>query len=94
MRVPSLLYVTFLSPLVAAISIADIPKCAIPCALEAPNSGNGSNQTVQDMCKDEDIQNSVSDCVSRACTLREGIDYHGANHGVRVTYDQKWVWVA
>ncbi|CEI66289.1 unnamed protein product [Fusarium venenatum] len=30
------------------------------------------------MCKDEDIQNSVSDCVSRACTLREGIEFQNS----------------
>ncbi|KAL6921243.1 hypothetical protein FSHL1_005214 [Fusarium sambucinum] len=30
------------------------------------------------MCKDEDIQKSVSDCVSRACTLREGIEFQNS----------------
>jgi hypothetical protein len=50
----------------------------MPCALQAFNSENGSNQTVQDMCKDEDFQSSIAACVSRVCTLREGIEFQNS----------------
>ncbi|UZP35189.1 hypothetical protein NXS19_003005 [Fusarium pseudograminearum] len=77
MRVSFLLYVVFLSPFTAAVSTADIPQCAIPCALEAFNSG-GSNQTVQDVCKNKSMKTRVTYCVNKVCSLKEGLEFEGA----------------
>ncbi|EKJ72974.1 hypothetical protein FPSE_06870 [Fusarium pseudograminearum CS3096] len=58
---------------------SDIPQCAnkIPCALEAFNSG-GSNQTVQDVCKNKSMKTRVTYCVNKVCSLKEGLEFEGA----------------
>ncbi|PTD11150.1 hypothetical protein HYE67_010232 [Fusarium culmorum] len=48
----------------------------IPCALEAFSSG-GSNQTVQDICKNKSMQNRVTYCVNKVCSLKEGLEFEG-----------------
>ncbi|KAH7233440.1 hypothetical protein BKA59DRAFT_504339 [Fusarium tricinctum] len=67
--------VAFLLSIAAAMSLSDMPKCALPCALQAFKSASSAGQSTQDMCKSADSAQSVQECVSTVCTLREGLQF-------------------
>ncbi|CVK94968.1 uncharacterized protein FMAN_13233 [Fusarium mangiferae] len=65
------LFLLCLAVLATAISLSEVPSCAIPCILETMDSSGETNANIRSMCEDPDFQTDVLNCVTGVCTAQE-----------------------
>ncbi|CVL08381.1 uncharacterized protein FPRN_13260 [Fusarium proliferatum] len=71
MIVSRVLFLLCLAVLATAISLSEVPSCAIPCILETMDSSGETNANIRSMCDDPDFQTDVLNCVTGVCTAQE-----------------------
>ncbi|KAF4960405.1 hypothetical protein FGADI_1052 [Fusarium gaditjirri] len=71
MIVTKVLFLLCLAVLATAISLSEVPSCAMPCILTMMDSTGETNANVRSMCNDPDFQTDVLNCVTGVCTAQE-----------------------
>ncbi|KAF4445601.1 hypothetical protein F53441_10665 [Fusarium austroafricanum] len=74
-----------LAALSAAVSLSDIPSCAMPCILQALNATGTADQNIRSICNDAKFQTRVTNCVLGVCSMDE-------IKGIVPNLDQAVVW--
>ncbi|GKU08020.1 hypothetical protein FLAG1_10903 [Fusarium langsethiae] len=75
LRVAVSLCIAYLSYLVAAISLEDIPKCSLPCVIQVMSNPAVANSSIEAMCAARELEKSIQDCISDMCTIRESLEF-------------------